>query len=405
LKYSIKTIIPAVIAVSAVALTVFLVLLAHASFGQISDLPEFYAAARMVLAGRGTDVYLLPQQLAAQQALFPALGQRMIGFFLLPFSLAWIVPIGWVPVEIVRYVWKALLLAALGLSLWLIKRVFQLDAKGTLWLISVALFSGCAYEALRIDQIAFFLLLAWCTLIWALQADRPLIAAIMLSFLMLKPQEVLPFLVFLLGARRYRVLFLFAVCTALVALVSFIELGLPGVMNYQTLMASTVENSKYLQADISPTLRGQLYRLFPSAKSLWTVICSIIHLVALGYIFWAGRKFRRAAGWIQAGVLVAMPLGLVTTLYYFDYDLIVLLPALVVLMKPQLQDLIAPWQLLLAMMGGLIFMLPFSIYIHYYYFLNEHGLINPNFWPLLVFSLWLIYFVNKNFKAFDLWVE
>lgn len=386
------------------ATQIFLIWCASASFSKVSDLPEYYAVSKLVLSGHGVDTYSLQQQVATEQAYFPELNGRVIGFFVPPFALPWVVPVGLIPVEIVRYVWKALLVASLGLSVWMTARLFQLDKKGIFWLIAVTGFSGCVYEALRIDQLACFLLLAMMICIWALKKDRPAIAALSLAFLLLKPQEVLPFLVYLVGGKRYRVLLMFLGIAAAVALVGVLEIGgLPGLHNYQKLMSEAVENSSFLQSDLSPTLRGQLYRLLPQAKTISTIVSSGVLLMALAVILWAGRKFRLAAGWVEGGLLM-LPLGLVSALYFFDYDLVILLPTLVVLMKDQLQDNIPPLILLSIIIGGLIFMVPFSIFIHYDYLLPG-GVINPYFWALLVFGIWLVYFTFKQSREIDLWLE
>lgn len=399
-----KTVIAAFLALCAVAVQGFLIWAAHGAFGTVSDLPEYYAVSKLILSGHGADAYSLKAQAETEQAYFPSLNGRVIGFFVPPFALAWIAPIGSVPVEIAPYVWKALLLLAIALSLWLISSLYQLDKKAVFWLVAVSGFSGCLYEALRLDQLAPFLLLAVCVCIWALKKDRPIVAALCLTFLLLKPQEVLPFLVFLLGAKRYRILLTFVAIAAAVTVVGMIEIGGQGLLNYQQLMSNSVENSRFLQSDLAPTLRGQLYRLFPDLKTFSTIASSIVMLGALGVIFYAGRKFRLASGWVEAGLLVAFPLGLVSALYFFDYDLLILLPALVVLMKDQLQDRVPPLILLAIIVGGLIFMLPFSLFIHYDY-LMKGGPVNPYFFALLVFAAWLVYFVFKNAREFDLWLE
>lgn len=395
-----KTILAALFAVSAIVLTVVLMVMSHPSFGKISDLPEFYAASRMVLAGHGTEVYVLERQFEIERLYFPAISGRALGFFINPFALPWIAPLGWLPVSVVPVFWKALLLVSLGIALYLISRIFSLDRRSVCWLIAGTLFSGMAYEALRIDQISTVLLLGFAMAIYGAQRDRPLLCALGLSVMTLKPQEMLPFIAFMLGAKRMKPLRWFLIICSILSVIAFLELGWDGILNYFKMMSGTMQNSMFLQTDLSPTLRGQLFRLFPAGKGVWSTISSIVFAVTLIVIHRFGRMFRHSPRWLEAALAVAMPIGIVTTPYIFDYDLMILIPTVVVLMKEPLQDKIPPWALLTGMLGGLIFMLPFSVNIHYDY-LMKGGSLNPYFFALVAFGLGTCIFVHKNQAYFD----
>jgi len=398
-----KTISAAAFATMAVGFMIFLIVMAWPAFAKISDLPEFYAAGRMVLSGNGAQVYDIAQQRAAQHALFPGMEDRVIGFFVNPFALPMIVPIGWVPVDAVRYVWKALLSIALGLSIWLIKRIFELDFRGTLWLIAVMLCSGAAYEAMRIDQVSSFMLCGFCFALWALKEERPVLAALGMSVVLLKPQELLPMLLFMLGARKYKPLICLCVLSAILALIGYCELGTAGMIGYKDLISSTATSAQYLQTNLSPTLRGQLFLLFPNMKAVGTAISSGVFVVSLGFIYYCGRYFSGSHKWLQAALLCSMPLGFAASPYFFDYDLLMLVPSLVVLMKEPLQEKIPQWALLLGMLGSLLFTVPFAVQIHYEYLLKG-GTVNPFFWMLLLFSIGVVVFAFKNKQFFDEYV-
>ncbi|HEY9720227.1 MAG TPA: glycosyltransferase family 87 protein [Trichormus sp.] len=399
----IKTACAVIFAAFSVAVAIFLMCMNLGVFAQVSDLPEFYAAARMVLAGQGKDVYVLAAQQMAQNACFPALGGRITAFFVNPISFPLLVPLGWVPVSIVIYVWKALQFIAAGVAFWLIKKSFELDLRGLMWLIAVTMCSGAAFESVRLDQLGMFLLLGISLATWGLKQDRPIIAALGLSILFLKPQELLPLLAFLLGARRYKVLLYLVVLGFIFGGIAMLEIGVDGLVNYKQLMMSTADSSQFLQTHLSPSLRGQLFRLFPLSKTLLTIITGVIYFAALGLFAWCGNLFSKSHKWIEAGLICAMPLGMVLSPYFFDYDLLILMPSLVVLTQKSLQDRLPPWAILSCMFGGFIFMLPFSFQIHYDY-LMKGGLWNPSFIALLLFGIGCLVVALKHKTYFDEYV-
>jgi hypothetical protein len=394
-----KTWSAAIFAVISLVVMGVLLAMAQGSFSKISDLPEFYAAARQVLSGHGSEVYLLDQQQAVQTSLFPA-RTAIVGFFVNPFALPLLVPIGWIPVEAIPFLWKGLLMVALAASLFLLQKSFQLDKRGTLWLIAVTFSSAAAYEALRIDQISTVLLFGLSLAIWATRNNRPVLAALGLSLLMLKPQELLPLLVFFWGARRLRIPIYLIILAALLAVISLLEIGGQGIINYKHLMDFTASNSMFLQTDLSPTLRGQLFRLLPASKASITLVCSGVYLATLVFIYWCGRRFSRSQKWLDAALLCSLPLGMVLSPYFFDYDLLILLPSLIVLMKEPLQDRIPPWALMLGMLGAFTFTIPIAAEIHYSYLMKGLA-INPNFWTLLLFSMAVVVLAMRNPDVFQ----
>lgn len=395
-----KTLIPGLIATTAVGLLAFLVVASLPAFGSVSDFAEYYAAAKLVLSGHGDKAYALTDFVTAEQLFFPELKGRIVGFFVPPFSMAWIVPIGLFPLPAALIIWKLKLIAALFASIFILSKTFVLDRTGVLWLVAACGLSGAVYEGLRIDQLATILLVAFSIALYGLKKDRPVIAGFGLSLLMLKPQELLPFLIFLLAVKQYRTLLWFAAFSAIVAIVGFCELGISGLQNYSTLMASTVQDNRFLVSDLSPSLRGQLLRILPNDRALASIAGGAFLMLSLAAIFVTGRKFANSKYWLEAGLIFAVPLGMVSCLYFFDYDLVLLIPTLIVLMQNRIQDHIPPPILALGMLGALIYFVPFSIYIHYYYLLPG-GVVNPYFVTLLVFSMLTLVFVFKRSDLFD----
>ena len=171
----------------------------------------------MVLSGNGAQVYDIAQQRAAQHALFPGDEESSDRFLRKSIRVAYD-SADWMGsgFDAVRLCLESSLEhCALVCRFSLIKRIFELDFRGTLWLIAVMLCSGAAYEAMRIDQVSSFMLCGFCFALWALKEERPVLAALGMSVVLLKPQELLPMLLFMLGARKYKPLICLCVLSAI----------------------------------------------------------------------------------------------------------------------------------------------------------------------------------------------
>ena len=67
----------------------------------------------------------------------------------------------------------------------------------------------------------------------------------------------------------------------------------------------------------------------PTQKALANIISGIFLAASLAAIFIAGRRLSSCKEWLEAGLAAAMPLGMVSCLYFFDYDFVLLIPTLV----------------------------------------------------------------------------
>jgi hypothetical protein len=108
-------------------------------------------------------------------------------------------------------------------------------------------------------------------------------------------------------------------------------------------------------------------------------------LAALVVIFLQGRRWGRGTHWLAIGLLVAMPLGLLTSLHCHDYDLVLMIPSLVAYLKSGSTAMTPRWLLVPTVVLVPAFLLPFYADIHYGYLLKG-GLINPLFVGLVLYS-------------------
>ena len=164
--------IAAFFAVAALCVLIFLIISSLSFFGTVSDLPEYYVPARLILEGRGVEVYNLQSIAAAENQIFPSLNGRFIALYIPPPGLTILSPVGLVPVTIVGGIWKFIIALSLIASVVVISRLVRLQTKPICYLIAAVCLSQASFELLRIDQLAGFLLLSFSLAIAAISKER-----------------------------------------------------------------------------------------------------------------------------------------------------------------------------------------------------------------------------------------
>jgi hypothetical protein len=394
--------IPYLFAALAALFIVFIIFVSSASFAKISDLPEYYATARQVLTGHGSETYDVQALTRAEQDLFPEMKaiNRFVAFIGLPLALPWLVPIGLVPLPAAIVVWKLLQIAALFAALILISNIYGLKRQTIAWLFAWVLISAPAFEALRIDQIAPLLLLAFTLAIGLVEKGRSMYAGLALAFIFLKPQELLPILVILLAVKEYAAVLFALMWGGVVGIASFLMLGMQAFYNYRALVNLVVSNDIYTQTNLSPTVRGQLLLLFPQAGGHVEMVAGLIMILGLVLIYFVARRFANMDHGLRLAIACALPIGLLISLHCHDYDLLLLIPGLITLKQnfAKLQKLRA--LAYLACLAAVPFLIPVYAAIHYDYLLKG-AMINPIFVTLLAYSLMIIPLILANQRQLE----
>ncbi|HEY9784345.1 MAG TPA: glycosyltransferase family 87 protein, partial [Candidatus Obscuribacterales bacterium] len=347
-----------------------------------SDFPEYYAPARLIVEGRGADGYVLSALGSKQHDLYPLMGERIVPLFVPPPGLILLAPLGLFPHTVAPILWRLLLLVCLIGALIVLKRDYRLNLKETSYFTAATFLSGAAFESLRIDQLAPIILLLFCLSLQYFRADRPMVAGVLLSVLVFKPQHLLPFVAALAGGRRWKTLLALAATVGALSLISLIVLGAAGIQNYLDLVKAP-EVAHYMQAQLGANVRGQLLRLMPDATGLIWTISGITMLAGVILSFVMGRLMSAKEHFVEWMVLLTVPLGLLISPHCHNYDHLLLLPPILFIFK----NVVRPFGEIyktLVMLCGLIFVVPFSIFIHYFYILPG-GLLNPYFFALLLF--------------------
>jgi hypothetical protein len=378
----INTFVAWAIALLGTAVCAFLVSGSLKFFGTVNDLPEYYAGAQLLLQGKAAQIYQLTSFYEAEKQFFPML-TRGIGLFLPPLAVPLLIPVAFLPLNLAPHLWTALLSIALVISVFLVARYFGLQRQALAWLIGLTMLSGPATEALRIGQIAPLLLLCLIGFIYFVRQEKSVLGGSVLALLVLKPQQMFPLMVFLLGANKKKIL---VPCIGIIIALTLLSLpffGVDGYMQYIKLVSDKA-NLVAMQPELNPTIRGQVLRFTGYGSSLPT-ICGIAGLIAFTIAaFILGRKKKDEKDWLERGLVGIMPLGLLTSMHCHTYDLLLMVPSVVALAKPMYR--VKKTEAIVMALALLPFVEPFYAEIHYSYL--KTGLpLNPHFIALAVFAV------------------
>ncbi|MBI2811334.1 MAG: hypothetical protein HYX67_10960 [Candidatus Melainabacteria bacterium] len=193
----------------------------------LKDMPEFYAPGRMLLSGAPSDVYKPEVFQPLVRQLFPEHEAPIL--YIPPYGLPLLIPLGCLPESLADPVWFAFLILCSFSSVVVLKLTLKLQHKFVMRIAGLLCLSGPEWEAIRHGQLAPILLLSLCLGMYffcrhaAMSVssklkgkfnDNNFLAALALTPLLTKPQLVIPVLVYLLGAGRYKVLLLLRFASA-----------------------------------------------------------------------------------------------------------------------------------------------------------------------------------------------
>jgi hypothetical protein len=378
----IRIIVPYTAAALAIGVVAFVMIASHRYFGSLSDFPQYNAAARLMASGKAAEVYDTASLLAVERALHPDL-QRPVAMFVPPPAALLFLPIAMFPQWAAFGAWTATLSIALAVTLYLLKREMQLPAAGFGWLMAAVVFFGPTFEALRISQPATIMLLALTGASLMARQGRDFQSGLCLGMLLLKPQELLPLGLFLLGARQWQVIGGLAAATAVLTLISLPVFGVAGYQNYVQLILDPT-SADFMQSAINPTVRGQLALIFEIDSPITKY--GALAAMALAYIacLVAGIK-SRSGDPFYVMLTAAVPIGLVTAWHCHFYDLVLVIPGVVALFMTanRREKAVVP---LLVILGSLPFMVPIYVPLHFTYLLRG-GMVNPYFFLLAIYSV------------------
>jgi hypothetical protein len=191
---------------------------------------------------------------------------------------------------------------------------------------------------------------------------------------------------YLLGAGQIKLVSRVLIMVMGLCILSLAIVGPVAYEQYWMIMTAPSKWSIWMQPELNPTVRGQMLRLFPDSHGLVTGLSLLVSVLTLVAIWYCGRKLARKSDWLNLGIATCMPIGLLTCLHCHDYDLLLLLPAVIASIKTGMAKDWTKWTQGVALVALAPYLLPTYIFIHYDYLLQQ-GLINPHFCILLIFAM------------------
>ncbi|MBS2000258.1 MAG: DUF2029 domain-containing protein [Cyanobacteria bacterium SZAS LIN-5] len=345
----------------------------------LKDMPEFYAPGRFLLSGNPSAIYKPEVFQPFVRDLFPEHEAPIL--YIPPYGLPMLAPLGFLPASLADPVWFAFLVLCSFASVIILKLLLNLEHKYVMRICGLLCLSGPEWEAIRHGQLAPLLLLSLCLGLYFLARgvansfnkqrffDGNVAAALALTPLLAKPQLIIPVVVFLAGAGRFKVLAFLAGIGLLLNVVAVSLFGSSTYIAYFDLLQRVKENRVWQAPEVTPTIRGQLLRMLPDSESMVMWVSGAALVGAMVWIFLIARKYRRSPLWYEYLVLGALPLGLFTALHCHNYDLLLLLPTVVVYMFGASTQSVPLKRKLLCLIAIVPLMMPIYNKIHYEYLL------------------------------------
>jgi alpha-1,2-mannosyltransferase len=313
-----------------------------------TDFSNVYAAGTYVYDGHTVAAFDPPQQFAREQAIFGAATQ-FYGWHYPPFFLFVAAALAWMPYGLALAVWQAV---TLGLYLLTIRAILTPVRQPSA--VGLALFGGGNLEWLLL-ALAFpavlinvghgqngFLTAALLGGALVLLDRRPLLAGIMLGLLVYKPQYGIMIPIVLAVSGRWRC---FAAAAATVVLVTVATTLTFGVSVWHAFLVST-EFTRTVVLEQGNTGWYKIQSVFAWAR-MWGAPIPLAYalqgatILALGVaLIWLWRSaasFPLKAAALCLATILATP-------YSFDYDMMVLAPAIAFLAADGLTRGFGPWQ-------------------------------------------------------------
>lgn len=360
------------------------------------DFFYYYSEANLICTGRGGELYNLDHFRQNTEALFPDI-KKTNGLLIMPeppLAAPFIVPIGLIPATLIAYyVWEFVIVASLSISIVLWAEMFRFSERQYLLSAALLALSGPIVETIKVAKPTALVWLGWTLSVWLWQRKRSLMAGLVFAPWTLKPQQMLPFIALITGARQIRFLVSLSAATLVLFLASILIFGFHIYPDWLQALRISQDHLELTAPYLHPVLRGQLMRILGTDPAVVshtiTPVALAGYVVALLTLVILGNRFRQHSQSIKLTV-ACMPLGFIMSPYCQNYDLILLVPSVFAFFKIGWSHSLAKSMrigiLVVVSLCLLLFEMPFYTIIHYTYL--EHNLIvvNPFFVSLSLLS-------------------
>ncbi len=391
-RKKLSAIFPWLVAVCAILILGALLWLSQKSFNNISDAPEYVVVGKLLLEGKGSKCYDPASIAEVRHKLFPLLKDRSIAVLTPPPGLMLFIPFGLLNEKLLRAFYLPFCLLISSISILLLGRTFNLAKRDLLFLFATVAIFWPFFECLRIGQITPVLLFFLSLATFLFRKNSTFRGMLALCVFVIKPHYLLPFVVYLIGARKFKQVIWGATIIAALIAISLMVMGIAGYPSYLEMLFGVSKMHNIMLPQISPTIIGQLLRL--PGVSDWTahVISACCWLLTLLFSFALGERVRdndiADSSWFTIWLMAVLPLSLITASSCHSYDLALLIPSAVALRVSKLGQNLEryPYLFIAALLYVVLLSIPIACEFHFQMVLNGVP-INPFFVLLLIYSL------------------
>jgi alpha-1,2-mannosyltransferase len=289
------------------------------------DYIAFHAAGRLLLDGRGAELYDRPAIVAIQDVL---LNGRLPGFYDAfrnpPFAALPFVPIALLDLVPGFIVWSVVSLACLGLAIWLLlKELPDLKPRWRGLLVLVFAFAPVFFGLIDGENATVSLLL-YVLIYRALVRNQDTQAALWAALGLFKPQLFFVFPLVLLARRSWLAVLVYALTALALVAVSMAVVGTEGLAAWVRILIEPESGQVLVNAWRMVSARSLLDILLPGQSTLALGLYVAASAIVLAALFerWAHRRAPFDLLWIFTCLVAVL-----VDPHLVDYDLTVLVPA------------------------------------------------------------------------------
>jgi alpha-1,2-mannosyltransferase len=291
------------------------------------DYIAFHAAGRLLLTGRGAELYDRSAFISVQDGL---LGGRVPGFYDAfrnpPFAALPFVPLALTDLLTGFVLWSLVSLGCLGLALWqLAEEAPELSLKPR-WrgLLALVFAFAPVFFGLIDGENATISLLLYVLIYRALVRDQDKLAAFWAALGLFKPQLFFIFPLVLLARRSWSALLIYGLTALGLAGISLALVGPDGISSWLRILIEPESGQILVNSWRMVSLKSFLDSLLPGQPYVTAAIyvAGSALLLSLLFRYWASRRTPLKLTWIVTSLVAVL-----VDPHLVDYDLTVLVPA------------------------------------------------------------------------------
>ena len=222
-----------------------------------------------------------------------------------------------------------------------------------------------AWANLVLGQNSLILLVLYTLTFICLKRRQDYLAGIFLGLGLLKYHLVLPFALICLLRGKWRMMAGFVLTGSVLAALSFATVGSAGVLSYVHLLVDIAKNpaspvyESFSARHIMPTVRGLVAALLgPGVSSGW--INALAALVSIGLVLFTAWRWRREERRVDSDSMglmfaAALTVSLLVTPHLYTYDLVLMLPVMLLMFNSPRWRNDAAWRRVLTVAAVILY--------------------------------------------------